>query len=369
VYKFRYAKGIDADLKRLIAAMMVCTVLVCMVTVSASTAGTTEDPLITRSYLEGTFAQSLRADISARLGGVSSAAITRLDDLFSEYIRYSFATGFRPVSLDDGDVIQLITGSSFILLTGNAVISVTRGEVINVQTGSVVPTGSRLTLYQRYFCTEETTARITAEATMTGQVDGFYYIYGQLPPAPPLPFIDISVSDWYYAAVEFVYREGLYQGTSANTFSPSLPMTRGMFVTALHRVDGLPATGSGGMFSDVTDPAQYYYNAVTWANTNSIVTGYPDGTFRPDDSITREQMAVTMFRYATYKGRDMTSTGAVFDAFPDRSSVSGYAVDALRWATSRRIINGSDGLIVPLGTATRAEVAQIIFNYIERIGR
>ena len=349
--------------------MMVITMLVCMVTVSASTAGTTTDPLITRSYLEGAFAQSLRADISVRMGAVTDAAMTRLDELFTSYIRYNFAPGFRPVSLDSGDVMLLSAGSSFVMLSGTAVITVTRGEVVNISTGSVVTPDSQLAQYHRYFCTEDTIARITASAAVTGQVDGRYYTYGQTPPPPPLPFIDVSERDWYYAAVEFVYREGLYQGTSANTFSPMVPMTRGMFVTVLHRVDGLPATGQGGMFADVTDPSQYYYNAVTWANTTGIVTGYPDGTFRPNDSITREQMAVTMYRYAAYKGRDMTMNSAIFDTFPDKNSVSGYAVDALRWATTWRIINGSDGSIVPLGTATRAEVAQIILNYIDRIGR
>jgi len=368
-HELMLAKGIDVDLKRTITALIVFTMLMCMVTVSASTPGTTEDPLITRSYLEGAFAQSLRADISGRLGVVSAVADARLNELFTNYVRYDFARGFRPVSLTDGDMILLTAGSSFILLSGTAVISVTSGEVINISSGSAVATGSQLTLYQRYFCTEETSARIIADATLTGQVDGRYYISLQNPPEPPLPFIDVSESDWYYAAVEFVYREGLYQGTSANTFSPTVPMTRGMFVTVLHRVDRLPATGQGGMFSDVTDPSQYYYNAVTWANTTGIVTGYPDGTFRPDDSITREQMAVTMYRYAAYKGRDMTMNSAIFNTFPDRGNVSGYAVDALRWATTWRIINGSDGYIVPLGTATRAEVAQIILNYINRIGR
>jgi hypothetical protein len=204
---------------------------------------------------------------------------------------------------------------------------------------------------------------------MTGLVDGFYYLYGETAPVRRLPFIDVSERDWFYAAVEFVFRGGLYQGTSANTFSPYTPMTRGMFVTVLHRVDRLPATGPGGIFSDVTDPSQYYYNAVTWANANGIVTGYPDGTFRPDDSITREQMAVTMYRYALYKGRDTSAPNAVFDTFPDRGEVSDYAVAALRWAASWRVINGSDGRILPQNTATRAEVAQITLNYIDRIGR
>jgi len=208
-----------------------------------------------------------------------------------------------------------------------------------------------------------------ANTASTGHVDGLYLLGTETPVIPEHPYIDIFENDWYFAAVLFVYRQGFYTGTTANTFSPNIPMTRGMFVTVLHRVDELPATGPGGMFTDVTDPEQYYYDAVTWANACGIVTGYPDGTFKPGDSITREQMAVAMYRYAMYKERDMSASDTEFDAFPDRVEVSDYAVDALRWAASWRVINGSDGMILPHDTATRAAVAQIVLNYVERIGR
>ena len=361
-------KGNDAVLKRTIAAAIVLIMLVCMVTVSASDAGTSTDPLITRSYLERTYAETLKNEFSVKLGGALTAAMIRLDEIHLNQIGWSFAPGFIPVEIAEGLSLSLTTGSSFILISGTATINVIRGEVIDVSSGNAVATGTRLEQYKRYFCTEDTRARITANAATLGQVDGQYLLSSETPVAPLHPFIDIFETDWYYNAVLFVYTEGLYQGTSANTFSPKLPMTRGMFVTLLHKVDGLPETGSGGMFSDVTDASEYYYNAVTWANASGIVTGYPDGTFKPGDSITREQMAVTMYRYAGYKGHDMAVTGNEYDAFPDRVEVSDYAVDALRWAASKRVINGSDGMILPHNTATRAEVAQIVMNYIERIG-
>jgi len=346
---------------------MVMLMLAYMVTVSASSPGSSGNPLMTLSDLNGQFADTLRTDISASLDGAGQA-MDKLDEIYMKYIGYSFAAGFTRLSLAEGNAVELTTGSSFILLSGSAALTVQAGAVINVSTGTESASGSQLALYQRYFCVEETRAKVTVSSASTGQVDGYYFT-DATPPKPPLPFIDISESDWYYGAVEFVYEQGLYSGTSVNTFSPRTPMTRGMFVTVLHRLDGLPATGEGGMFPDVTDPAHYCYNAVTWANANNIVTGYTDGTFRPDDSITREQMAVTMYRYAIYKSRDMASTGVVFDEFPDRGGVSDYAVDALQWAVTWRIINGSDGMILPKNTATRAEVAMIILNYCDRIGR
>ena len=146
-------------------------------------------------------------------------------------------------------------------------------------------------------------------------------------------------------------------------------MTRGMFVTVLYRLDGQPAVGPGGAFSDVGNPSAFYFDPVTWASGNGIVSGFTDGTFRPSAAITREQMAAIMHRYATFKGRDMSMPGTVFDTFPDRGEVSEFAALAMRWAVSWEIIRGSGGNLLPRNTATRAEVAQIIFNYCENIGR
>jgi hypothetical protein len=121
------------------------------------------------------------------------------------------------------------------------------------------------------------------------------------------------------------------------------------------------------VLSDVNNPSLYYYGAVAWANANDIVTGYTDGTFQPDRYITREQMAAIMHRYALYKGRDPSTPGTVFDTFPDRTEVSGYAAHAMRWTVSWEIIKGSDGKLLPQNTATRAEVAQVIYNYCQNV--
>ena len=357
-------------MRKPVALAIASLLLISTATISAASPGTIADPLISLSYLEGAFEESLLDFASQAVDTALGISLGRLDAIYKKYIGYSFAPRFIQLSFSEGDFIELTTGSSFILLEGSAALSSinAEGTVVNISSGAEAAQGTELALYQRYFCAENTTAQITVATASVGQVDGYYLTDGKTPKAP-LPFIDIPEGIWYYAAVEFVYGEGLYSGTSANTFSPDVSMTRGMFVTVLHRLDGLSATGEGGMFSDVRDPSQYYYDAVTWANASGIVTGYEDGTFRPNDSITREQMAVTMHRYATYKGRNMYSDSGLFDAFPDKDEVSQYAVDALRWAATWNVINGSDGKILPQNTATRAQVAQIVLNYCEKIGR
>jgi hypothetical protein len=141
-----------------------------------------------------------------------------------------------------------------------------------------------------------------------------------------------------------------------------------MFVTVLHRLAGKPAVTAASAFPDVADTSQYYYSAVIWANANLIVTGYSDGKFHPNDSITREQMALIIWRYATSAGYDTTpSNTSIYDSFSDKGSVSAYAQDAMKWATSAGVINGSDGKLIPKSTATRAQVAQIVLNFCQKV--
>ena len=357
-------KGPRIDLKRVISAGLVLIVLACMVTVSASP-GSINDPLVTKSYVDGAFAQLLRADAAAAFSSSAGSANSKLDDIYNKYIGYDFTPRFLRISLAAGEKVSLSQGASFILLTGSAVLSVTGGTVININTGSEAISGSSLSPYQRYFCAEDTTAVITANEASTGQVDGYYVTSGAGPASPPYIFTDVARSAWYFEAIDYVYKNGLFAGTAATVFSPGMPMTRGMFVTVLYRLDGLPAAGQGGGFKDVQNALLYYFDAVTWGSANGIITGYTDGTFQPDRPVTREEMAAIMHRYASYKGRNMQAAGDAYDAFPDRGEVSSYAAAAMRWAVSWEIIRGSGGSLLPKNTATRAEVAQIIYNFCE----
>ncbi|MDR2357697.1 MAG: S-layer homology domain-containing protein [Oscillospiraceae bacterium] len=329
--------------------------------------GGAEDPLVTLTYLNGTYRSEIVADGRAEIEKAMADAFQTLS--LDGGAAYSFAGTFTELALKPRGVVKLITGSSFILTNGAASLSITQGGVINVSTGNVVSSGSMLVINQRYMCVDEgAEAVITASTDASGQVDGYYMTDGVAVTKHGV-FSDVRNSDWFYDAVDYAYKNKLLNGTAADAFSPNGSMTRGMFVTALYRLDGTPPVTDAGEFSDAADPLQYYYGAVSWANGNGIVMGYGDGRFLPSESITREQMAVIMYRYALYKGIDADAVGGeeALGAFSDGGDVSEYAVPAVRWASALGIVNGSDGMLLPGRTATRAQVAQIILNFCEKI--
>ena len=178
-----------------------------------------------------------------------------------------------------------------------------------------------------------------------------------------MPFTDVASGAWYYDAVSFVYKRGLMAGTGDNLFSPNVTTSRGMIVTILYRLDGSPSASSAG-FTDVTS-GQWYTDAVNWAAANDIVAGYGNGLFGPNDTVTREQMAVILYRYAQYKGYD-TSASNSLNGYTDVGGVSSWALTAMQWANAEGLINGtSSTTLSPTSGATRAEVAQILMRFCE----
>lgn len=178
-------------------------------------------------------------------------------------------------------------------------------------------------------------------------------------------FNDVVPGAWYTDAVQYAYDNSLMTGTSATTFEPNTTTTRGMIVSMLHRLEGSPAVGSAE-FSDVAG-GDWYADPVAWAASEGIVGGYGDGTFGPNDPITREQMASILYRYADYKGLDV-SARASLDAYSDADSVSPWASDVMSWAVSEGIISGmTEDTLAPQGTATRAQVAAMFQRFLENV--
>lgn len=192
-----------------------------------------------------------------------------------------------------------------------------------------------------------------------------YYVVGYTAPWTN-PFADVKPIDWFYGSVRYAVQNGLFNGTSNSTFAPNDSMTRAMLVTVLYRLEGKPAvTGTNG-FPDVRS-GQWFTGAVTWASANKIVSGYDGGLFGTNDNITREQMAAILYRYAQYKGYDVTAAADLKD-FTDASSVSTWAKDPMKWTNAEGLITGTTSTTLsPTGSATRAQVATILMRFCENI--
>ena len=174
------------------------------------------------------------------------------------------------------------------------------------------------------------------------------------------PFADVSEDDWYYEAVRFVQERGLMNGYSDGRFGPNDTLSRAQLAQILFNKEGRPGVNYLLDFSDVAGEA-WYTEAVRWATSQGIVGGYGNGTFGPNDPITREQLAVMLWRYSG----SPTATNKELH-FNDTDEISGFALDALRWAVENGILNGyGDGRLGPQGQATRAQVAQMLKNFIE----
>lgn len=178
------------------------------------------------------------------------------------------------------------------------------------------------------------------------------------------PFADVKEDSWFYEAVKYVYKNDLMKGTGGNTFSPNGVTTRGMIVTILHRLEGSPSANAS-RFSDVKAD-KYYVNAVDWASESKIVNGYGNGKFGPEDAITREQLAAILMNYAKYKGYDVTAK-ADLSKFGDSKEISNWAKDAISRANAEGLIQGDGNNLIPIGNATRAQVAAILNRFVEKI--
>ena len=175
------------------------------------------------------------------------------------------------------------------------------------------------------------------------------------------PFQDVSEEDWYYGAVEYLYLKGLVKGVEEDFFGANQATSRGMIVTMLYRMAGSPAVEGQLRFTDVQS-GRYYAKAILWAQEVGLAKGYGDGTFRPDEIITRQELVVFLYRYAKLSGYDVT-VEAVQPDFTDWDTAGNYARNALLWATDRGIVQGfGDGTLQPTATVTRAQMAQMLYK-------
>ena len=245
---------------------------------------------------------------------------------------------------------------------GNAISKVTKNKGTSIDLAQYAPTKSGAT-FEGWYADKGLTKKITSV-----KLDANTTVYAKWTEAPVsgLPFGDVKSADWFYNDVKYVYEKGMMAGTAADVFAPNATTTRAMIVTILYRLEGSPAVTGTSSFVDV--PAgQWYTDAVNWAAANQIVKGTSATTFAPNDSITREQMAAILYRYAQYKGYDVTKK-ADLSGYSDNGQVSAYAKDALAWANAAKLINGvTNTTLAPQGNATRAQVSAILHRFCDGV--
>lgn len=204
--------------------------------------------------------------------------------------------------------------------------------------------------------TKDHTLKVIFKASSNGHVN----------PQTGVAFEDVQENDWFVDSVYHAVNKGWFRGTSKTAFSPYGNTTRGMIATVLWRMEKEPTASVTSIFEDVASGA-YYAAGVNWAQESGIVGGYGNGKFGPDDNITREQMASILYRYAQFKGYNVSKHSTLTE-FADADTISDYAKSPMAWAVENNLISGKgNGILDPRGKATRAEVATIITRFDEML--
>ncbi len=206
---------------------------------------------------------------------------------------------------------------------------------------------------------------VTNYDKLTAAEKAYTELTGEKIDTTKLPFTDVAKGSWYYDAIKAMYDKGLMNGESATKFMPNNKLSRAMLVTILYRMQNEPNVTANALFNDVAN-GQWYTKAVAWASANNVVNGVGEGKFAPNDSVTRQEMAAMLYRYAKATGMDTTATASL-NGFKDSAKVADWATDAMKWAVGSGLMKGNDdNTINPMGTATRAEVATVIVRLLEK---
>lgn len=256
------------------------------------------------------------------------------------------------------------------LMNGAASVS-HDGAFIDVTDGIELASGARLTSGHRYLVGENTVASVTvlSGAAQLG-LQGVYALEDGR--EDPTPFYDVCQTDWYYAPVDYVYRNTLFSGMDEHHFGPSSAMNRAMLMTVLYQMAGAPKEElerASVTFADVPESA-WYAPYVKWGAEQGITAGTGADTFSPEQQVTRQQVAALLYSFTTsYLGLE-AAEGADLSGYQDLGQASDWAHNALSWAVAERIISSSsaDSLTLsPQKSANRAEVATMLRAFAEKI--
>lgn len=363
-------------MKRKIIALLITLAILGSRTAFAA-GGSSNDPLISQEYLNGTYKNSLISQITTQIENVFSGIYQQADQkLTAEAENYrkqlsgngsssgwSYHHQLASEKYSLSDKITLQSGASFLLIEGAALASGAGGEVIDATTG-MSASAMDLAFGHRYLAGENATVTITVQSDAAFlSVAGYYKV--QKSGLAAMPFVDVPKNQWYYDSVRLVYEWQYFNGVSADYFDPSSPLSRAMLATLLHRVAEEPTTqGEGITFTDVASN-QWFSKGIEWASSVGVVNGLGDGTFRPNSNITREDLATMLYRYTKeYLKTEMGEAGELTQ-FKDHQHISSWAEEALAWAVGIGIMKGNpDGTLRPSASASRAEAAAMIQRFI-----
>lgn len=213
-----------------------------------------------------------------------------------------------------------------------------------------------------------TDAKVADKDYKSTKVDNFDLKVQGGSTCPSEAFKDVDLKRWYHEAVDYVLDNGLMVGTGSDTFEPNAPLTRAMVVTIMGRAAGIQASDyTGTSFKDVA-AGKWYAPYVKWGSDQGLVAGYEDGTFRPDQNVTREEMVSLLYRFWMSQGHVYKANAAALKDFKDAGDVASWAKTAVCWAVDNGVVSGiGDGKLDPKGQATRAQFARIIMVYLENL--
>ncbi len=187
--------------------------------------------------------------------------------------------------------------------------------------------------------------------------------YSQTKPASK--FTDTS-GHWAKSSIDYLVNNGIMAGVNATTFSPNANITRLTFIVSIYKLSGCPSASATHYFNDTSSLSYFELMAVRWAATSNIVQGYSDGGLHPNEHLTREQFATLLYRYASYIRASTSYNSNALSGFSDASSVSSYAVTAMKWAVSKGIVSGTTSTTLsPTASCTRAETATMLKRFID----
>ncbi len=351
-------------MKKLIAAALTLTLLTALTGAVAGDAGTAADPLVTKEYADNEYTQAL-------LSRGEETVDTALDALYDK--ADAIATGEGALTYTSGreafagtGTVTLGLGGSFILTEGTATVAYEAGEVIDTSTGQVLPSGSALLPLTRYFVTEDTKALFRTGADTAYVLDGPYALEGLAQPQYAL-YEDVRGSEWFAEVSRFSHDMQLFQDWDAPLYRPLDSATRAEMIYALWVTAGRPETEALTPFTDLTE--DWYIPAVNWAYEHNITNG--DGAadlFKPQGSLSREQIVTMLHRWSGDMGLDVSGRGDL-TVFPDYESVQDWAVESVSWASFSGLIYGfEDRTFRPDTDIARAEAATILQRYIPLAG-